>query len=180
MISDGCVVQCLSRPDNGDIISLEIQSRDRYILEMFAIALGADKELVHDNQKRGHSYIRFTSNKMSEDLRKYGVVHRKSDKTFLPVIDESLMPHLIRGYFDGNGTFTYNNGYKRFAFYGSKRICTEIRDYLVDKIGIRKNKVSKSTCYHVWWSGDTQYKMFCNYIYDNCGDLYLERKKNKF
>lgn len=44
---------------------------------------------------------------------------------------------------------------------------------------VQNNKVSKSTCYHVWWSG-TQAKAIYDFMYKDCGDYYLNRKFEKF
>lgn len=182
MISDGSVVTSRTRPDRAPIISIEVHNRDRCILERFAEELGADDTVVHLHEKRNHAHLRFASEEMASDLAQYGVVPNKTWTMYLPIIDEALMPHLIRGYFDGNGTVTVNkkDGTRRFAFYGSEEICTNIRDYLHNTIGINKNKVSKSTCYHVWWGGKSPSKLFYEYIYNDCDDLKLDRKKIKF
>ena len=186
MISDGSVVEHKTRKGRNNTISLEIISTDRYILESFATFLGGNESLVHDfirkDRYNNHSYIRFVSAEMSNDLSKYGVIPRKSDCTYLPCIRDDLMPHLIRGIFDGNGTITIDKRYGigRFAFFGSQEVCTNIRDRLHNDINLGLSKVSKSTCYHVWWSGVNQCRRFYEYIYNNCGDLYLTRKRIKF
>lgn len=181
MISDGAIIESKNRPDRALIISLEIHNDDRKILELFARELGADVSLVKTNTKRKHAYIRFASDEMANDLSKYGVVPRKSNITYLPKISDDLMPHLVRGIFDGDGTVTIDkHNCIHFAFYGSKRICEEIRGCLHEKLGLNLTKVSKSTCYHVWWGGRKPPKLFSDYIYHNCGDYVLERKKNRF
>ena len=180
MISDGAIIRCETRPNRARVISLEIKDTDSYILKMFARELGASDDIVKVFEKRGHSYIRFSSDEMADDLARYGVVERKSKITYLPMIREDLMPHMIRGIFDGDGTVTTDkNGNIHFAFYGSEKLCTDIRNYLHDKIGLNKNKVSKSTCYHVWWGGIVPPKIMSEYMYSNCGEFVLERKKQR-
>ena len=181
MITDGSVVVSKTRDNRSPVISLELQDGDRYIIEKFANELGASKDIVRNNEKRGHSYMRFSSKEMAEDLATYGVVPNKTWITYLPILDSELMPHLIRGIFDGNGTVTKDkNGYLKFAFYGSEQLCVGIRDYLNKTIGLNYNKVSKSTCYHIWWSGKTASAALFYYMYQNCDDFYLTRKFNKF
>lgn len=181
MITDGAVVESKTRPNRSKIISIEIADRDRDILQLFAQRLGAEQDIVKDFKKRGHSHIRFSSEKMAEDLEKYGVVPRKSEIATLPIIDDTLMPHLIRGIFDGNGTATVGkDGCVRFAFYGSHALCSGIRDYLGSTIGLNMNKVSKTTCYHVWYGGNGVAKRFSEYLYADCGEYMLQRKKSKF
>lgn len=151
MVTDGSVVRSKTRKGRSDVISIEIHSRDRYILEKFAECIGADKNIVHDSVKKNHSYLRFASQKMSNDLAKYGVIPNKTYTAYLPTVADKLMPHLIRGIFDGNGTVTKSRGAINFAFYGTEQLCSDVRDYLHKEIGAYLSKVSKSTCYHVWW-----------------------------
>ena len=180
MISDGSVVESKTREGRSAVIAIDIHSKDRYILEEFAKCIGADKDIVRDFKKRCHSHIRFASQKMSDDLAQYGVVPGKTHLAYLPRVSADLMPHLIRGVFDGDGTVTKSQGSIRFAFYGTEQLCLGVRDYLHEKIGARIAPVSKSTCYHVWWGKKSTVTDFYNLIYENCGDLYLHRKKDKF
>lgn len=185
MISDGSVVESNTRPDRAKVISLEIQSADIDILKLFAKELDADSDIVKSFDKRGHSYIRFTSAHMAESLAAYGIVPRKTWHSYLPNIKEEYIPHLIRGYFDGNGTVTANkttagDTYIRFAFYGSEIICEQINQKLHEQINTPLHKVSKGTCFHVWFGGNKQAVNFYNYIYKDCGEFYLKRKRAKF
>lgn len=181
MISDGAIIESKTRNNRTKVVSLEIQNNDKYILELFAKSLDADPDVVKVFNKRNHAHIRFASEKMANDLKKYGVVPRKSFITFLPILDDDLMPHLIRGIFDGDGTITIDKqGCGHFAFYGSEKLCTQIREYLHMKIGLNKNKVSKSTCYHVWYGGKKPVEVLKQYMYQNCGEYYLKRKYLKF
>ena len=155
MITDGCVVDSSrSRPDRAPTISIELHSRDKYIIDLFAQELGASVDSVHIHEKRNHAYFRFASQEMADDLAKYGVVFRKSLRNYLPTISDDLMPHLLRGIFDGNGTVTLDKRTHaaHVAYYGSEQLCLGVRQYLHDKLGMSLSKVSKSTCYHVWWS----------------------------
>ena len=179
MISDGSIVQ--QRGGREDVISLEIHRDDMYILELFADSIECAHGSIGTFEKRNHSHLRFASREMSEDLSKYGVVPRKTRITYLPRVSDDLMPHLIRGIFDGDGTITIDKyGVAHIAFYGSERLCNDISSYLHDTIGVNMNKVSKSTCYHVWWGGKTPVKAIGNYLYKDCGKYYLPRKFDKF
>ena len=186
MVTDGSVIENNKSEGSANTIRIELQSGDKYIIEKFAEELGAPKEQVKVFNKRNHAYFSFSSKEMSDDLAQYGIVPRKTFTAYLPIVRNDLMPHLIRGVFDGNGTITYNSGphYKRkhprIAFYGTEELCTRVRDYLHSEIGLAQNKVSKSTCFHVWWSGDKQCKALYDYMYRECEDYYLTRKKEKF
>ena len=69
---------------------------------------------------------------------------------------------------------------RHIAFYGSEMICNQIAEYLHKELGINKNKVSKTTCYHVWYGGNNLAKNIMEFLYDDCREFYLERKYLKF
>lgn len=181
MISDGAIIESMTRENRSKVISLEIHNNDRYILELFAKMLEADEDVIKVFEKRNHAHISFASDKMAEDLSKYGVVPRKSSVSYLPELRNDLMPHLLRGIFDGDGTITIDKKNQRhIAFYGSEMICNQIAEYLHKELGINKNKVSKTTCYHVWYGGNNLAKNIMEFLYDDCREFYLERKYLKF
>ncbi len=180
ILTDGSVVEHKNRPDRSNTISFELKLSDKYMVERFATELGASKENVGEDRGR-LAYFRFASKEMADDLAQYGIVPRKSLISYMPIIDESLMPHLIRGIFDGNGTVTIGtkDGSIRFAMYGTEELCTQFRDYLSDTIGLRSPKVSKGTCWHVWYYKHDA-KPFFDYIYKDSEDLRLKRKYDRF
>lgn len=181
MITDGSVIQSKSRSNRTRVISFEIHQRDEYILHEFAKEIGAKDTIVRRNNHRHHCYLHFASKDMAQDLAQYGVVPNKSWITYLPKIRADLMPHLIRGIFDGNGTITIDKKkYPHVAFYGSESLCSQINEYLYQVIGIPLHKVSKSTCYHVWIGGLKQVGLLYHYIYPTSDCLCLTRKRQKF
>ena len=179
MVTDGSVVKSASRGGRAPMIRIELQSGDRYIIEKFAHELGCDSSVVRDFKKRNHSHFCFASEKMAHDLSHYGVIPRKTYSAYLPMIDEGLMSHLLRGIFDGNGTFTSSGIHPRIGLYGTEQICTQVQEYLHNKIGTPLHKVSKSTCYHVFWGSMKSCKDIYDFLYKDCGDFYLTRKKEK-
>lgn len=185
MISDGSIIRSKSRKNRSNVISLEIQSSDVKILQLFCKEIGASEDIIGkstriERNKKDTKHVRFASNKMSESLSKYGVIPNKSKVTYLPTISHNLMPHLIRGIFDGDGTaYIYKNKYIRFGFYGSIQICLDILDYLHKTIGLNKNGIYKMQhCFLISWQGEDAANRFSQYIYNqDCGDFYLDRKK---
>lgn len=181
MITDGTVIE--GKRGRSDTIRISITDKDMYILEKFAQEIGGNDNLVKKFEKRNQVYVAFASQYMSNSLKRYGVVPRKTNKMYLPEVNDKLMPHLIRGIFDGNGTITFDSRWNigKFAFYGSETLCRQLKDYLCRQIDLNDNKVSFSSgCYHVWWSGKKQLQDFYTYIYKDSAGLRLERKYNKF
>ena len=142
LISDGNVFK-----DNAGrqaSISITLDLKDEYMLEKFKEVLQANTSVGHDG--RGCGQIAVRSNIMAEDLAKYGVVPRKSYNTYLPLLSKEMMPHLIRGIFDGDGSIMAkpnpsNDGHNRFlhsiSFCGTHQLMEDISNYILENLGIK-------------------------------------------
>ena len=77
--------------------------------------------------------IFINSSKMANDLSQYGIIPNKShlDSIFLPNLENELISHFIRGYFDGDG-IAKSNGY--LGFCGSKTIIQQINTFIVNTL----------------------------------------------
>jgi hypothetical protein len=176
LISDGSVA------DSGSI-SIELHEEDRYIVEEFRQALDSEHAIT---STRSCVRFAFRSHKIAQDLTKYGVVPRKTDRTYLPSLDRKFMPHLIRGVFDGDGTVYRrkdNDGKLRlsFGFYGSEKLLVDIRQFLHEEIGMSiKNKIQpKIGCFMLYYGHRSDIRKFYDYIYGDA-NFYLKRKRNVF
>lgn len=183
LIADGGIIKSYDRENRNLAVSIELDQEDGYMVEMFEQVLcnsiGTTKP-----DGRGCVAFRGSSKKLTDDLAKYGVVTRKSPLTYLPTVSEELMPHLIRGIFDGDGTVfkAKKRSGVTFGFYGTERICNEIKEYLIEKIGVSDNKVfNKTDCNvsFVYFSKKADVQNFYHLIYDNA-TIYLTRKKDVF
>lgn len=187
LIADGCVFK--TKLNNYRIL-LALQEADGYMIEIFKKLLHINRTVVKD--KRDNSYsITVTSNKMAIDLSKYGVVPNKTFKTFLPILSDNLMPHLIRGLIDGDGNIGYRkrnqkqdlnikNVRGQVAFCGSELIVNQLRDFLVEKLNVYPAKIIKEgNIFSVRWNSKQDILLICNYIYSSA-TIYLKRKKEKF
>lgn len=177
LIADGSIRK--NKGNRSDSITIELQECDKYIIEKFANEIKYSGSFV--KTKCGYS-ITFASQKMSNDLKKFGVVNNKTyTGTYLPIIKSSLMMHLIRGIFDGDGTVYFDkNDNFNWGFYGSDKICNDIQDYLSLKLEFSKNKVfNKGSVSFIYLHSKQRTLKFYNYIYSNAL-IYLKRKKDKF
>ncbi len=100
LISDGNVF----KDDTGRqaSISITLDLKDEYMLEKFKECVNSNTHISHDG--RGCGQIAVRSNIMASELEQYGIVPRKTLKTFLPQINDKFKSHLIRGIFDGDGS----------------------------------------------------------------------------
>ena len=142
LISDGNVFK--DNTGRQASISITLDLKDEYMLEKFKEVLQANTSVGHDG--RGCGQIAVRSNIMAEDLAKYGVVPRKSYNTYLPPISKEMMPHLIRGIFDGDGSIMAkpnpsNDGHNRFlhsiSFCGTHQLMEDISNYILENLGIK-------------------------------------------
>lgn len=131
IIADGNVFN----PNDGrqHSISITLDSNDEYMLERFKQEIGTNTSISHDG--RGCSQIAIRSNKMAKDLEQYGVVPRKSFTTYLPNIGEDMMPHVLRGILDGDGSIkakqtNIRNRYAHAISYcGSHQLMVDISNW---------------------------------------------------
>ena len=142
LISDGNVFK--DGTGRQASISITLDLKDEYMLEKFKEVLQANTSIGYDG--RGCGQIAVRSNIMAEDLAKYGVIPRKSYSTYLPQISKEMMPHLIRGIFDGDGSIMAkpnpnNDGHDRFlhsiSFCGTHQLMEDISNCILENLGIK-------------------------------------------
>ena len=189
LTADGWV---FSTGNGGFEISL--QERDGYILELFKKYIeytGTIKNYLATHTKNPMKNFRINCKELYQDLAKYGVVPRKSHKTYFPDIPEHLWSHFIRGVFDGDGCISLKNNingslsHSKFNIIGNFTLIKEIQNILISKCQINKTKLSvpnKTTpnIVSVVYGGNLNLIKIRDYLYKDCEDLYLIRKKEKF
>lgn len=173
MITDGNVC--------GNFVSLSLKSTDSDIIETFAQKTHNSNKLSED--KRGNGMIR-TGAKCKDwvkDLVKHNVYANKTYTTAFPdTVDEKLMSHFIRGLIDGDGWISYKS--HSIGFCGTERLVTQVRDKLVDVLGVFNVKVIHSG-QHLWminWASKRDIKNIGEFLYKDKRDCYLKRKYNNY
>ena len=181
IISDGNVF--IGDDGRQASISITLDLNDEYILNAFKNAVKTNTIIGKDG--RGCGTIAVRSNIMANDLKKYGVVPRKSFITYLPSnIDEQYMPHLIRGILDGDGSILAKlNHDNRFlhsiSFCGSHKLMEDISNYCYEKLNLqihpkvydyKDRELSDIKIQNI-----QDMKIFGDWIYDNA-TIYLKRK----
>lgn len=176
LLADGSV-------NNKGDVSLELKAQDLETIKSFVAEIEYSGAII---PTRNCFRISFRSRQMVKDLETYGVVPNKSHKsTSLPKIHSTLVPHLIRGIFDGDGTvYRRKDNDKKlrlsFGFYGSNNLCMEIVEHLHLKFGFRRNKVfDKGTVSLIYYGSKVQAQTFYHYIYKDA-TLFMQRKRLVF
>lgn len=178
--------------DRQNRFSLALKSDDEYILELFKKYLKTTKPLSRTSQKNKyytsiHSKLELSSNRIVEALAKYNIVPRKSILFEICQLDDEYMSHYLRGYFDGDGSITFKMPLSKtmISYTGFIHNLEKIQEYL---------RKSQNIDMHISVSASKQYPApfgqlrssnlrtsynFLKYIYQDCGNLYLTRKKER-
>ena len=123
-----------------------------------------------------------TSRKMKNDLMNLGVVPHKTTIITFPQLDEKLVPHFIRGYFDGDGSWSFNANRDEYQF----KVCgtKEFLEGMLRHIGTETKLYQRYPERNVnnWYTsigGRQQVLSIMKYLYDDA-TIYLERKYKKY
>lgn len=136
-----------------------------------------------------YSVYKVCSRKLVSDLIDKGVLEQKTDIVEAPsFLDEKFIPSFLRGYFDGDGSFSYHKSKRNKNIYGLKILGTEafldfINDYIEKHAGFRIPRYSKRRehqtvkCYEL--NGKKRCEAFLDIIYKDA-NVYLDRKYEKY
>jgi hypothetical protein len=164
-------------------VGIKLNKKDFEILELFKQNIAPGITILNDKNSK---VIQFNSKKLYDDLVKVGVKLNKTYESYkLPSLDKKLLPHFIRGYFDGDGSISFTNKNKTIVY-----ICSINKEILEDmKVNMPFNcKIYTEKRDHLGWKdmyrlmpvgGTKSIKSFYNYLYNNA-NYYLTRKFDKF
>ena len=140
LLADGCIIRCKNK---SDTLKFELNIKDKYIIEEFAKDIETDREVKdYKYDKKHNAQIQIKSNKISQDLSKYGIV---SNKTFKIDCIKN-----IPNYFKGQPTkvnfvspekimkLKQNMGHKGFVF-ESFKTTSGLKSQMEFKISTRSN-----------------------------------------
>lgn len=187
--------------NNTHLLQIELQQEDAYILEILIHLLQykskvkdyenetisyVDKRLnlfTRDNHFKGYSKkyngcsIQVSSEKIYNDLVSHGVTENKTKNIRLPIgIPNKLIKHFIRGYFDGDGSFTI----KRIIFYGQHNLLQFIKDNM-SELNLKDNTIfdkKKESVSMLTYGAKSDIRKIFDYFY-NDANYYLKRKYQK-
>lgn len=128
----------------------------------------------HQFKKREKTnYIVFCSKKLADKLRDIGF---EKDKTYNLVYPPNVHDeHFIRGFFDGDGHVTLNNGYLRTGFTSVDKSFLEKIQTKLGRADINSNLYERKDSYRLTLSSRPSKKLY-NYIYP--AQIFLSRKKH--
>ena len=173
-------------------IGIELKSSDRVHLEKFKSHINAEHDVKIYTKKstfgiQENCRISFASKHMFNILLNYfGSVHKTFEGHFPIIKNETLIPHLIRGFFDGDGSLSGkpkdNEHLYRpsVSFIGTKETLTYIEDISQFKWSWSKRHPEKDTNNYQINCGRVNDSInFLNYMYKDA-TIYLDRKYENY
>lgn len=170
-------------------VVLKLKESDKYILEFMNNEIAGEYKISSDvsypGGKECHSFrLEIRSKHLVQQLMTLGLIPNKTSHEVLPILSPELMPHLIRGIFDGDGSCSV-----RKAFIGkvkmlnvnicstSKSFLESIAAYCPGNIYL-ESRVGMDMYRLIFTSGKSRLD-FYNYIYKD-STIYLTRKKTMY
>ena len=201
IFADGCV------NEERHTLSININKQDQYIIDLlkdispeaYTREQKSYKSIatVRGRQVKNHGSIRtnISSKILIEDLKKYGVIQNKTyTDMHLPIVsDDILLKHFIRGYFDGDGCFTYSirkpnpkNREINYRISAHWTICCKTSSILLEMqkyftsfgINTNINYIKRDDMYNLTTSSRKEIIKIFNLLFHNC-NYSLPRKYNK-
>lgn len=181
------------------VISFKANDDGVNILNLLKSELGFTGELKtafqsHAGYNPGAETVKlnFSNAKINSDLRKWGLSEYKLEsRKHIPDIPKELVPHFIRGMFDGDGSIAVymdsSSGKPcekaTFAVYGNQSLLEEIRDIFTKELDCNYTEIrmtvnsDKIPEYRI--GGKRQLQKVKHYLYDNA-TIYFKYKRDKF
>lgn len=193
LFADGCIVKDLKG------FRINLAEKDLCVLEFMRAELGVRMALQSMPAKVCSLSGRLAQPQWSLIVNSKAIVKRlmalgmKPRKTFnddpFPDVPDDMMPHFIRGCFDGDGsacTYKVNRGWGgcSVSYVGSIKFVTGFRDALVRLAGMSNKplqmRYGKTVTYcNIAWSGINDLQAFYRFVYPNDHGFCLSRKRNK-
>ncbi len=168
---------------------------DHEVLHKIRYVMSSEHKISTRKVKYGEKpryRLQIGSKEMCDDLKKLGVVPRKTKQFQLPDIPSKYIFDLVRGYFDGDGNvwFGYinkNRAKSTLALQatftsGNIRFIRNLR-FLLNKNGVEGGAVYVSRdrgFSRLTFSTKSALVLYEKMYHSNQNDLFLPRKKNKF
>ena len=174
--ADGCI-------KNNNSLNIFLKDTDINILKRFLVSIEATNKIINEKRFVNNKFIkavgiRLFDVKICNDLKKYGVVPRK---TFIAKFnpDNHIPPQYInayiRGLFDGDGWVSdFSNGHE-IGFCGTYNICNNICEIFNKQLNVKCKVTKIKSIYRIRISNKNGIQTIAKYMYNNAHN-YLQRK----
>lgn len=174
IMADGCVME------ERSVVTLTIHEKDIEILEKFKKALNS----TYPIRKCGNHYVRieFCSQIMVKDLVNLGVKSRKTKKLKMPLLEnKDMYRHLIRGYFDGDGSIWYDKSSNSYSiqFIGTENVLNSMKLIMNWSNNKLRATSEEKVIFRLGYRGNVKVSEIMSELYEGA-TVYLKRKHERF
>jgi hypothetical protein len=172
---------------HGNSLELKLSIKDKNHLELFKKCISSTHRIVTSfnsvKYKNGISksemcHIALYSTKLVQSIKTKGIHERKTFTIGKPNIDTRLMRHFIRGYFDGDGSFSFNpDNYSVKTQIVSAS--DDFKKFIINELDDNGIKINLYSNIKLQIQSKMDNKKFYDYIYSG-SKIYLKRKKDKY
>jgi hypothetical protein len=172
---------------SGNSLEMKLSVKDKHHLELFRESIGSNHKIVdgfNNVTYKGKivsshmSSLAIYSTQLVHSIKSQGIHSRKTFTIEFPKLNENLIHHFIRGYFDGDGSFSFNSKTCRphtSLVCASENFRNELMS-LLQKNDINIKYFSDISLHIQDKLGNLK---FYDYIYEN-STICLKRKKQKY
>jgi DNA-binding transcriptional regulator WhiA len=187
LFADGCV----RKTKSGSQLILKLSIKDEEHLNLFKKNIESEHKIVYAESKvitknnvlsvSNNCSLRINSNELVEKIINQGCVPRKTFTIERPKINDNLVRHFIRGFYDGDGNFFYSEKTKMSVM---TIVCAsdKFRQFLIEVMssisGIGKIHLDEKK-YTIKLVNVEGIMNFLSYIYDD-SSVELKRKKEYY
>lgn len=152
LMADGCLKKTYK--EKITMMSFSQSEENKKTVYLLKQALNTTKPVYKKINNKGFNksdesfvyVLDIVSKKITSDLLKHGMSHKKENISRIPQMDRRLIKHFIRGYFDGDGSISvYNNKYGLQAEFSitssSVSLLIEIQNYLSSELSLSLTKL---------------------------------------
>ena len=172
---------------SGNSLEMKLSLKDKDHLKKFRTHVESNHQIKESKTKVKYKngvsessmcHLAIYSSSIVQSIKKHGIHSKKTFTIQFPNIQKNLISHFIRGYFDGDGSFSFNP--KKYKTHTNIVCASDLFRKQVLNI-LNENKIGASD--YGRFTIHIQDKIgnldFYNYIYNNA-TLYLKRKKEKY
>jgi len=187
LMADGYIV--------GNVLGLDLAIRDKKHLEKYKNFWETNKLIrPYENKKKHKVRLVISSPYVVDKIMQYGIVPKKTFKTFFPSIPSQFYVDFIRGVFDGDGTNQKKKvKHFRFQIVATRRLAISIQNILIENCWVKKVKLQtekrvlkrhpnlklEDQIVTLTYRGNRQAKRIFDFLYPpNC--ICLDRKRIQY
>lgn len=123
-----------------------------------------------------YAQLRINSKRLGEKVSELGCTPRKALRLRFPSIPDKYLRHFVRGYFDGDGSISFNKPNTiKIRILGTKFFLSHLRNKLHKLLEIQRHHIRRYHIYALDYYGDDA-RRFCKWIYNRSEGVLLRRK----